>query len=87
VHYTAALYFDPAQAAYSDFDPFWQFVSGPLHAGGFGPNALDATFGPQQLFVKSAAGSPTPRRPRVQFFGQVSIDAASSVPDGAAPAT
>jgi len=79
VHYTAALYFDPAQAAYSDFDPFWQFVSGPLHAGGFGPNALDATFGPQQLFVKAPPVANASPATEYQFFGQVSIDAASSV--------
>ena len=24
---------------------FWEFVAGPIHAGGFGPNALDNTFG------------------------------------------
>ena len=33
VHYTAAHYFDPNQAAFPDFDPFWEFVSGPIHAG------------------------------------------------------
>jgi phosphodiesterase/alkaline phosphatase D-like protein len=22
-------------------DPFWEFVAGPVHAGTFGPNALD----------------------------------------------
>jgi phosphodiesterase/alkaline phosphatase D-like protein len=34
VHYTAAHLFDPDKAAYQDFDPFWQFTSGPLDAGG-----------------------------------------------------
>lgn len=29
VHYTAAHYFDPNKAAYSDVDPFWQFTTGP----------------------------------------------------------
>jgi phosphodiesterase/alkaline phosphatase D-like protein len=30
VHYTAAHYFDPNKAAFQDFDPFWEFVSGPI---------------------------------------------------------
>ena len=46
VHYTAAHYYNPEKAQFQDFEPFWEFVSGPLHAGTFGPNALDMTFGP-----------------------------------------
>ena len=79
VHYTAALYFDPDKAAYSDFDPFWQFVSGPLHAGAFPANALDATFGPQQVFVKAPPYANAAPDTDYMFFGQVSIDAASEV--------
>ena len=30
--------------------PFWEFVAGPIHAGTFGPNALDPTFGPELKF-------------------------------------
>ena len=33
VHYAAAHRYDPARATYTDFDPFWEFVAGPLHAG------------------------------------------------------
>ena len=47
VHYTAAHYYDPNKAQFQDFEPFWEFVSGPLHAGTFGPNDLDPTFGPE----------------------------------------
>ena len=47
VHYTAAHYYDPDKAVFQDFEPFWEFVSGPIHAGTFGPNQLDNTFGPQ----------------------------------------
>jgi alkaline phosphatase D len=79
VHYTAAVYFDPSQAAYSDFDPFWQFVSGPLNAGGFGPNDVDATFGAQQVFVKAPPQPNASPATEFQFFGQVSIDAGSRV--------
>ncbi|MEA3025105.1 MAG: alkaline phosphatase [Alphaproteobacteria bacterium] len=60
VHYTAAHYYDPNKAAFQDFDPFWEFVSGPLHAGTFGPNDLDGTFGPQLMYVKAQGAGPEP---------------------------
>lgn len=51
VHYAAAHHFDPARALGGlDFTPFWEFVAGPLHAGTFGPNPLDPTFGPEVRF-------------------------------------
>ena len=70
VHYTAAHYYDPNKAAFQDFEPFWEFVSGPIHAGTFGPNALDKTFGPQLVYVKaprarSRAKPAAQRRPAV----------------------
>jgi alkaline phosphatase D len=33
VHHCASVHYDPARAVFRDFDPFWEFVSGPLHAG------------------------------------------------------
>jgi phosphodiesterase/alkaline phosphatase D-like protein len=33
-------------------EPFWEFVSGPIHAGSFPQNRLDNTFGPQIAYVK-----------------------------------
>jgi alkaline phosphatase D len=51
VHYAAAHHYDPSRAVFADFDPFWEFVAGPIHAGSFGPNALDPTFGPEQKFA------------------------------------
>jgi phosphodiesterase/alkaline phosphatase D-like protein len=53
VHYTAAHYYNPDKAQFQDFEPFWEFVSGPLHAGTFGPNELDNTFGPEVKFIKA----------------------------------
>ena len=50
VHYAAAHHYDPARATGAVFDPFWEFVAGPIHAGTFGPNALDSTFGPEAVF-------------------------------------
>jgi alkaline phosphatase D len=82
VHYTAAHFYDPNRAVFQDFDPFWEFVSGPLHAGTFGPNTLDGTFGPQLRFVKAPAegqGQNLPPTLGMQFFGHVAIDGASEV--------
>ena len=53
VHYTAAHYYNPDKAQFQEFDPFWEFVSGPFHAGTFGPNELDNTFGPEVRFIKA----------------------------------
>ena len=59
VHYTAAHYYDPNKAQFQDFSPFWEFVSGPLNAGTFGPNELEDTFGPQLVFVKAPEEGPS----------------------------
>ena len=81
VHYCAAHRYDPAGARVKDFDSFWEFVAGPLHAGTFGPNALDATFGPQVVF-NSVSGKQAPNLPPsagLQFFGTLRIDARTRV--------
>ncbi|MBT2210495.1 alkaline phosphatase [Actinomadura sp. NEAU-AAG7] len=77
VHYTAAHYYDPSKGAFSDFDPFWEFVSGPLNAGAFGPNALDGTFGAEVKFVQAPPHANTSPAEGSQFFGEVDIDAHS----------
>ncbi len=75
VHYTAAHYFDPAKARFTDFSPFWEFVSGPLNAGSFGPNKVDGTFGMQVMYQKAPQEQNTAPSAGLQFFGQVDIDA------------
>jgi alkaline phosphatase D len=50
VHYAAAHHYDPARATYTEFDPFWEFIAGPLHAGTFGTGTLDPTYGPEAVF-------------------------------------
>lgn len=82
MHYTAAHYYDPNRAVFQDFDPFHEFVSGPLHAGTWGPAPLDNTFGPRVLFQKGC----TPEQGEnlapcfgLQFFGRVDIDGQSGV--------
>ncbi|HKG52566.1 MAG TPA: alkaline phosphatase D family protein [Actinomycetales bacterium] len=77
VHYTAAHHYAPERASYRNFDPFWEFVSGPLNAGAFGPNTLDATFGPRAVFVETAPHPNTSPAEGSQFFGEVAIDGGS----------
>jgi alkaline phosphatase D len=76
VHYCAAHYYSPSRAHFTGFDPFWEFVAGPLHAGTFGPNALDATFGPEVRFNGVPKGMKGNRPPSegLQFFGTLTID-------------
>ncbi|MFB2551284.1 alkaline phosphatase D family protein [Ensifer soli] len=80
VHYTAAHHYDPSRAAFKDFLPFWEFVSGPLHSGTYGPKPLDRTFGPEVRFIKAAGtgiDQNLPPSAGLQFFGLVDIDGQS----------
>jgi alkaline phosphatase D len=75
VHYAAAHHYAPGRARFKEFDPFWEFVAGPLHAGTFAVKPLDETFGPEVRFL----GIPRdlkPNRPPsdgLQFFGTMTI--------------
>lgn len=77
VHYCAAHHYHPDRAAFQDFEPFWEFVAGPLNAGSFGPNPLDATFGPQVVFQKAPPAQNTSPFAGFQFFGEVQIEGLS----------
>lgn len=79
VHYTAAHEYSPDRAQFQEFEPFWEFVSGPLHAGSFGPGELDMTFGPEVKYVKGPGADRQNLAPTegLQFFGLVDIDAAT----------
>ncbi len=81
VHYCAAHRYDPQRAHFTEFDPFWEFVAGPLHAGTFRPNAVDATFGPEVKFVGVPADLAPNRPPSagLQFFGMLKVDAKTRV--------
>ncbi|TDO49953.1 alkaline phosphatase D [Kribbella sp. VKM Ac-2527] len=79
VHYCAAHHYDPSRAAFTDFDPFWEIVAGPINAGTFGPNTLDPTFGPKLEFVKAADFPNQPPSDGNQFFGHVEIDPRTEV--------
>ncbi|MFE9825872.1 alkaline phosphatase D family protein [Streptomyces sp. NPDC005791] len=77
VHYTSAQHYAPERAAFKDFAPFWEFVSGPLAAGGFPANALDGTFGPEQVFVRAPDRANVSPMESPQYFGEVDIDGGS----------
>jgi alkaline phosphatase D len=77
VHYTSAQHYQPSRAVFADFEPFWEFVSGPLNAGAFPANALDSTFGPERVFVKAPATANVSPAGGYQFFGEVDIDGGS----------
>ncbi|CAM5448618.1 hypothetical protein SANTM175S_08393 [Streptomyces antimycoticus] len=74
VHHTSAQHYDPSRAAFKDFAPFWEFVSGPLNAGAFPANTLDRTFGPDRVFVKAPTTANVSPAGGYQFFGEVDID-------------
>jgi alkaline phosphatase D len=77
VHYCAAHHYSPERARFREFEPFWEFVAGPLHAGTFPPGTLDATFGPEVKFTGVPAGAAPNQPPSsgLQFFGMLRISA------------
>ncbi|MET9466004.1 alkaline phosphatase D family protein [Streptomyces sp. NPDC006544] len=74
VHYTAANHYAPERAAFTDFEPFWEFVSGPIGAGGFPAGPLDATFGPRTEYVQSAPLANMSPAENPPYYGEVEID-------------
>jgi len=78
VHYAAAHYYSPENAVFKEFNPFWEFVSGPLNAGSFGPNDLDNTFGPKVVYQNAPESPNLSPLAGLQFFGDVKIDAYSA---------
>jgi alkaline phosphatase D len=76
VHYCAAYHYDPSRGRFTEFDPFWEFVAGPLHAGTFPPTDLDSTFGPEAKFTGTQQGMKGNRPPTegLQFFGTLRIN-------------
>lgn len=76
VHYAAAHHYRPDRAKFVDFDPFWELVAGPLHAGTFGPNDLDPTFGPEVMYTSRGPDDRQNLSPAEgeQFFGVLDIE-------------
>jgi alkaline phosphatase D len=79
VHFSTAVHYDPQRAAFTDFKPFWEFVSGPLHAGGFQAKEVDRTFGAQQEFVRASPEPAIPPGATCTAFGKVEIDPSTAV--------
>lgn len=76
VHYAAAHHFQPERAKFKNFEPFWEFLAGPLNAATFGPNGMDPTFGPEVVYQSLPKGlkpGASPLEP-YQFFGTGEID-------------
>jgi alkaline phosphatase D len=81
VHYACAIHYHPDRARFGPFPPFWEFVGGPIHAGTFGPNDLDETFGPEVRFqgVPDDLRQNRPPSEGLQFFGVAEIDGATDL--------
>ena len=75
VHYAVAHRYDPTRATFHDFDPFWELVAGPIHAGSFGPNKLDPTFGPEATFVWAPDHQNAAPWDGFQSFGTIDVTA------------
>ncbi|AKC80051.1 hypothetical protein XB05_15750 [Xanthomonas arboricola] len=56
-----------------------QIFAALANAGSFGPNALDATFGPTVIFQKAPPAPNLSPLAGFQFFGEVEIDARTGV--------
>jgi len=65
--------------AYLTFSAPVQVPGVTLHAGTYGPNELDNTFGPEVKFIKAPGpgNQNLPPSAGMQFFGHVRIDGAS----------
>ncbi|NHA00526.1 phosphodiesterase [Nocardioides sp. W3-2-3] len=71
VHYTAANHYSPERASFTDFEPFWEFISGPLHCSPFtakptepGPDLRPAgALHPRQGRAAAGQDRPAARQP------------------------
>ena len=82
MHYTAAHHYHPSRAVFQDFEPFWEFMSGPIHAGTGGPGVLDNTFGPRAVYQNACSkeqGDDLAPCFGLQFFGLAAVDGATGV--------
>lgn len=77
VHFAAAIGYDPSKAKNgAAFKPFWEFVSGPAHAGAFGATELDASFAPRFDWMQAPSTEGLPQNlppPNLQSFGAVDV--------------
>jgi alkaline phosphatase D len=76
VHYSAAHHFHPDRAAFREFDPFWEFISGPFHTRPGRIMHYDKTFGAERHYrtPRAPKGNNPPSAGHV-YFGHGRIDA------------
>ena len=81
VHYASVTRYEPSRAKFTDFEPFWEIVSGPINAGTFGPGEIDQTFGPDVKWVAIPPDMKQNRPPSdgLQFFATGRIDGKSDL--------
>ena len=68
VHYAAAHHYDPQRAQFKDFDPFWEFVAGPLHAGTLRTKRARRHVRPRGAIRERQAGCPRRTARRATAF-------------------
>ena len=83
LHYATATRYHPDNAVFKDFDPFYEFMAGPLHAGTGVLHHLDGTFGATTEWAGIPADLPRGAPPSAgyQFYGIVEINAQSKAMD------
>jgi len=76
VHYAAAHHFHPERSELGEFNPFWEFVAGPINAATLGPKRIDPTFGPRVDFksVKDSLKRGLSPLDQQQFYGMGELD-------------
>jgi len=75
-----ALLRSPTARSFRISSRFWEFISGPLHAGTWGPGDLDNTFGPQVRYQNGcslAQGENLAPCFGLQFYGLIEVDGAT----------
>lgn len=82
VHYTAYVNMSPekAEGGWKQFKPLDEFVIGPIHAGSFGPNFIDTSFGAEHIYEMGPLtlgyerwANLSPETHQLQSFGHASV--------------
>lgn len=77
-HCCAAHEYHSDQTVCQDVSPFWEFVAGPLNAGGVGPKALNPTLDPQMGFFPDPDYVDQSPLDDIHYFGEVNINVATT---------
>lgn len=79
LHYATATEYHPDRAIFKDFNPFWEFMAGPLNAGTGVLHKLDNTFGPRTDWASLSEDTERHLAPSEgkQYYGIVEINGKS----------